>query len=179
MDTNELIIKLYEKYHMYMLNYAKQYVNETDAEDIVHNVFLQLMESPYWLFQCILKSVFSDEPKSVLTSFLHNACCNYCRRLNNRNKIFSDISFYENVEVFEIPTDTEQEYQHGKLLLIERLIGKLSPRSRNIFVKYYIESYSIKELSEQTGLSFRTIESYLYRAKKFIRENLINDKTES
>jgi RNA polymerase sigma-70 factor (ECF subfamily) len=99
--------------------------------------------------------------------------------LNNRNKIFSDTSFYENIEVFEIPTDTEQEYQHSKLLLIENRINKLSSRSRNIFVKYYIEDYSIKELAKQTGLSSRTIESYLYRAKKFIREELINDKAES
>jgi RNA polymerase sigma-70 factor (ECF subfamily) len=171
MDTNELIAKLYKKYYLYMLNYTKQYISETDAEDIIQNVFLKLMESPYWLYQCILKSTSSDELKFILTSFLHNACCNYCKHLNYKNKKFSDISFYEN---FDVSTDMEREYQHRELLML--IINKLSPRSRDIIIKYYIEGYSIKELAEQTGLSSRTIESYLYRALKFLREKL-NDKT--
>jgi len=36
--------ELYARYRERLIYFCKQYMNETDAEDIVHNVFLQLWE---------------------------------------------------------------------------------------------------------------------------------------
>jgi hypothetical protein len=50
----------------YLLYIAKQTVPEADADDIVQNVFLNLMKSPDWLAQCVLKSDHPDELRCIM-----------------------------------------------------------------------------------------------------------------
>jgi RNA polymerase sigma-70 factor (ECF subfamily) len=155
---------------MYLLYIAKQNVPEADAEDIVCEVFEKLMKSSYWLAQCILKLDRPDELKNILRAFLRNACNNYHRRLNIKHQIFKDTS---ESELLTISTDVEQEYEDRDLF--EHIINntnKLSERGKDIIMKYHIKGYSADELAEQTGLSPRTIESYLYRTMKLLRETL-------
>jgi DNA-directed RNA polymerase specialized sigma24 family protein len=94
MEKNELIDELYKKYYKYLLYIAKQTVPEAeaDADDIVQNVFLNLMKSPDWLAQCVLKSDHPDELRCILRTFLRNACYKYYRRLKVMHNIFIDVS---------------------------------------------------------------------------------------
>jgi RNA polymerase sigma-70 factor (ECF subfamily) len=170
MENNELIEELYKKYYKYLLYIAKQNVSKTYADDIVQNVFLNLMKSPYWLAQCSLKSNNPEELKNILRTFLNNSCKNYYKHSNKKHDIFQDIS---NDELFTIPIDVEQKYCNTDLLeRIINIISKLKGRGKDIIMKYYIEGYSIDELAEQTGLSTRTIENYLYRTLNFLRKKI-------
>ncbi|MDR1170013.1 MAG: sigma-70 family RNA polymerase sigma factor [Prevotellaceae bacterium] len=168
MENIELIDELYRKYYNYLLCIAKRTVSEADAEDIVNEVFLKLMESQGWLEQCKLKLERPDKLKRILRTFLHNACIDYYRRLNRKHHIFKDIP---ELELLAIPIDMEQKYEDKDL--VEYIINtpnKLSKRGKNVFFLYHIEDYSIKELAEQTGLSPRTIETYIYRTLEYFRK---------
>ncbi|MDR1341610.1 MAG: sigma-70 family RNA polymerase sigma factor [Prevotellaceae bacterium] len=168
MENNELIDELYRKYYKYLLYIAKKIVPEANAEDIVSEVFLKLMESPQWLDQCKLKLECPDELKRILRAFLHNACTDYCKHSNITHKIFKDIP---ELELLAISIDMEQKYEDRDLF--EHIINtpnRLSERGKNVFFKYHIEGYLIKELAEQTGLSPRTIETYVYRALEYFRK---------
>jgi DNA-directed RNA polymerase specialized sigma24 family protein len=61
MENKKLIDELFRKYERYLLYIAKQNVPKAEAENIVQNVFLNLMKSQYWLDQCILKADHPEE----------------------------------------------------------------------------------------------------------------------
>ncbi|MDR2651282.1 MAG: sigma-70 family RNA polymerase sigma factor [Prevotellaceae bacterium] len=170
MENNELINELYEKYYKYLLYIAKQIIPEADAEDIVQNVFLNLAKSPDWLAKCILKADSPDDLRRILRTFLHNACYNYHKHSNINNDIFINMPDYESCE---ISTDVEQMYDDRDLYeYIITVLNKLKGRNKNIFMKYYIDGYSTDELAKQTGLSPRTIETYIYRTLEYMRKFL-------
>jgi RNA polymerase sigma factor (sigma-70 family) len=170
MTNNELIDELYKKYFRYLLYIAKRTISETDAEDIVHDVFLKLMESPYWLTQCLSKSNNPNELKRILQTFLHNALINHYKHSNIKHKIFYDTS---DDESFEMSIDVEQKYNNKDLLkYITNIINRLKSRGKDIIIKYYIEGYSISELAKQTGLAPCTIKTYRHRMLEYLRKTL-------
>jgi RNA polymerase sigma factor (sigma-70 family) len=170
MKNNELIDELYKKYFKYLLYIAKKTIPETDAEDVVQDVFLHLMESPDWLAKCILKSNKPDELKRILRAFLHNACINYYKHSNIKHEIFDDTSDNES---FEISVDVEHKYEDKDLLeCITNIINRSKGRGKDIIIKYHIDGYSISELARQTGFSPWTIKTYLHRMTEYLRKTL-------
>jgi RNA polymerase sigma-70 factor (ECF subfamily) len=169
----ELIEELYRSYRDFFLKIAKQNMPEVDAEDVVQDVFLHLMESPDWLAKCMLKSNETDELSRILHAFLRNACNNWYKHSNIKHEIFSDTSDDELYKILDMEMEMEQKYHSEELFEhIINTLHKLDGHSKDIFIKYYIEGYSIGELAEQTGLSKRSIETYIYRTLKYLRTNL-------
>jgi RNA polymerase sigma-70 factor (ECF subfamily) len=163
----ESLAKIYETYYERMLNYAKKYVNESYAEDIVHDVFVKLVNSEEWTKKLILAP--SEEQRHILFAFLHNACCNIHRQIKTKNKIFSDISG----SVYTVCENSEQEYQKADFMrLLMDILKSVNRQNRDIFMKHF-EGYSIKEIAEQTGLSERAIESRLYRTLYFLKTRIL------
>jgi RNA polymerase sigma-70 factor (ECF subfamily) len=172
MENDKLIGELYENYKKYLLCIARQ-TSKANAEDIIHDVFLNLIESTKWLVQCILKADSPDEVKRILRTFMRNACINYHKHSNIGHNIFNDTYNTLDCELYAASTDVEQEYgEKNSIEYIINLINQLSERGKDIIIKYYIEGYSKNEIAEQMKLSIRTIDTYIYRILKRLREIL-------
>jgi RNA polymerase sigma factor (sigma-70 family) len=165
-NNNNTIEELYNKHYGYLLRIAKQIVHDADAEDIVQDVFEDLIKSPDWLARCVSISEHPEELRRILRTFLRNDCNNYFKHLKVKNRIFC---YTPDFELLPVSTDTEQEYINTNLL---EFIANSSKRCNDVLIKYYIEGYSTSELAEQMGLSKRTIEDYLYKNLKALREIL-------
>jgi RNA polymerase sigma factor (sigma-70 family) len=170
MDNDESIAEIYKTYYVRMLNFAKKYVPEPDAEDIVQNVFMTLIANKEWLEKVILKLEHPYELRCILFTFVRNACCNFYRRLKNKSKIFSSIFDSE----YEICINPEYEYQNINMIeSIMLFLKNIDKKNRNIFIKYYIEGYSIREIVEQSEFSKRSVESRLRRTKDFLKNKIL------
>lgn len=60
----------------------------------------------------------------------------------------------------------------GHALDIERAIGQLPNRAREVFVLYDVEGYSHDEIADMLGVSVGTSKSQLHRARMLMRRHL-------
>jgi RNA polymerase sigma-70 factor (ECF subfamily) len=170
---DKILKEIYAAYYRTVFNYAKKRMNEADAEDVVQNVFLKLTESTDWLQRIISVSDKPEKVRSILFIFVRNGCNNFYRLAKNTGKIFADVPGLENVAA----VNPEQEYQNNDMIsLLMARAGKLSRQNKNIFIKYYIEGYSVMELAGETGLSSHAVEGRLYRILKFLRKKMSKEK---
>ena len=57
---------------------------------------------------------------------------------------------------------------------IHTVLGKLLPRYRQILVLKYIEGHSVEEIAKKLTLTFKSVESQLFRARKAFVELFIS-----
>lgn len=53
---------------------------------------------------------------------------------------------------------------------LRQKVNELPPNYRNVVVAYYIEEKSYQEIALREGIEIKSVESRLYRAKKWLRE---------
>ena len=151
-----------EKYHNLFVahygdlcNYASLFIPRHDAEDVVSDIFTGLMET--------------KNPSEVSRNYLYTSVKNRC--LNRIRNAQSDKNYQEYIaerlsEYFETPD--ESLFMDVKEQLC-KAIQDLPERYRQVFVLSRFSGLSNKEIAQQTGLSVRTVESYITSALKILR----------
>ena len=136
--------------------------NSHEAEDIVQEVLIRL-----WTRREKLKEYRSIEAFAMVIT--KNLCLdklklksNKTEELNQRNELFTEITPYVEME-------TSDSYNK-----IRELIDQLPEQQRIIIHLRDVEGYAYEEIAELTGLTENTIRVNLSRARKKIREIMIN-----
>lgn len=121
----------------------------SDAQDVVQDVFLKLLQHGQ---QC-----FQDEEH--LKAWLIRVTVNQC--LDYRKSFFR--SHTVSLESFDVP------YEPKEHAVLEELY-KLPQDYRNILYLYYYEEYTIKEIAEILGKKQNTVNSKLTRGRKRLKK---------
>lgn len=132
------------------MSYCK---NKYDAEDVVQNVFMKLIQSGV---------EFNDELH--IRKWLVKVTVNECKNLWKsfwRRKVSSIDAIDEKPE---FTTDDKSELYYA--------VMNLSSKYRIVIHLYYYEGYSVKEISEIIGIKETTIQTRLMRARKELKEQL-------
>lgn len=129
------------------------------AEDIVHSVFLRVMEREEQ-FEKI------ESLPSYLYRSVYNSSLNFIKK-RGREELSDSIEEGGWEEEFLLKRIEEE-------ILIElyEAIELLPKRGRKIFKLSYISGYSDKEIAERLKISINTVKSQKQRAKRLLRENL-------
>lgn len=156
--TKDYISDLLDKYGDMVLRIAYTYLkNRADAEDIVQDVFLRIIDK---------KPSFNDEnhEKSWLIRATINMCKNKVNLFWNKNKCSID-----DVQEFAVSdkynTDTS----------VFQAVMALGEKYRVVVYMYYYEGYSTPEIAEVIGKSETTIRSLLHRARNKLKDMLKED----
>lgn len=156
--TKDYISDLLDKYGDMVLRIAYTYLkNRADAEDIVQDVFLQIIDK---------KPSFNDEnhEKSWLIRATINMCKNKVNMFWNKNKCSID-----DVQEFAVSdkynTDTS----------VFQAVMALGEKYRVVVYMYYYEGYSTPEIANVIGKSETTIRSLLHRARNKLKDMLKED----
>jgi len=64
----------------------------------------------------------------------------------------------------------QQVIKHERATKIKDLCRTLPPRYSRIVIKYHFEEKSYQQIAREEGISLKTVESRLYRARKLMRE---------
>lgn len=128
--------------------------NTRDAEDIVQNTFLKLLQSG---------QEFQDKEhtRKWLVRVAVNECKNMWKSYWNRNVISLETLEYEKEAV---QTDEQKE-------LLQAVMG-LPPKYRIVIHLYYYEGYHVKEIADMLHLSESNVQIRLMRARKKLKEYL-------
>ena len=156
--TKDYISDLLDKYGDMVLRIAYTYLkNRADAEDIVQDVFLRIIDK---------KPSFNDEnhEKSWLIRATINMCKNKVNMFWNKNKCSID-----DVQEFAVSdkynTDTS----------VFQAVMALGEKYRVVVYMYYYEGYSTPEIANAIGKNETTIRSLLHRARNKLKDMLKED----
>lgn len=152
--TDDLVIEAIDKYSETLVRVSYTYLkNIADAEDVVQDVFLKLVEK---------KPSFesSQHEKAWLIRVAINLCKNKLKTAWFRKTCPLD----ENT--FHL-TPTESDVMSA--------VMELPAKYRSIILLFYYEEYSIAEISHILGQKDSTVGSQLHRARKMLKSRLKED----
>lgn len=155
-------------------------------EEIFNRYWISLFEAAYKRLkdkdQCkdIIQDVFADlwirrEKVQIinLSAYLHTAIRFQIFKLASRNKIAPVF-----IELFESiassPYNPEKELEEKELEeLAKAWIDSLPEKRRKIFLLYFRENFSTKEIAEKLGISQKTVQNQLGTASQDFKNQLI------
>jgi RNA polymerase sigma factor (sigma-70 family) len=152
----------------------KRVPNEADVEDLLQEVFYELVEANRLLM-----------PIEYVTGWLFRVARNRITDLfrKKRPENFTDATVRdEDGELLQIEDllpspDAGPEALYIRNALLDELelaIGELPGEQREVFVAHELEGRSFKELSEESGVSVNTLLSRKHYAVLYLRERLQN-----
>ena len=151
-----------------MIFFARKFVDYETAEDIVHDIFLKIWDSKSTI-------IVEEDMKNYLITMVRNACLDHLKSKsfadNNVDNTFYQINFDE-LRLYT--TLHDNNLQNDKIIEdINEVIEKLPNRQRLVFEKAFLNEQKHSEIAEELNISIRTVETHIYKALKFLRENII------
>ena len=156
----ELIFNRYnEKLYFFALGYLH---SSSEAKEVIQQVFVSLWENRSTLIE-----VFTL--KDFLYKAVINKVYNYFKHQAVRQRYQNHMVTQESLE-----DDHSQQsiYFNDLKGSLDNLIEELPARQRQIFKLNQQEGLSPCEIAARLGLSVRSVENQIYRAMKYIKENL-------
>lgn len=156
-------------------NFIRKRVSDrSDAEDILQDVFYQLVEA------------YRIEPLEQVTAWLYRVARNRIIDLFRRKKrealrrapeaISSDGEPVSLDDLLPSP-DGGPDSVYARNLMLEELedaLDELPPEQRNVFVGHEVMGHSFQDMARQYGVSVNTLLSRKHYAVKHLRERLQN-----
>lgn len=161
---SDLIENSYKEFRQSLYIYiCKAVENDSEAEDIVQDVFLKLIE-----YNDMLRH---DTVKYFIFTIAKNLILDYRRKrwvVNNYNSYYS-YSYNESTV-----DDTSSNTVVEDILRLERiLVSELPRQRRKVYELVRYEEKTVSDISSEMNLSIRTVENHLLLGRKYVRECLM------
>ena len=155
--------------------------NETDREEICQDVFIKV-------YQSLKNFKFQSKLSTWIGKIAHNTCINYLKK--KKLPLYDDIitidHSYSNSEGNSKPKDIDLTNQESQLPdealisaeisgLLFKELNKLPAQYRAIVTLYHLDNMSYDEISAILELPLGTIKSYLFRARKLLKESILKE----
>ena len=134
--------------------------NAEEAEDVVQEIFMKLWDKREQL-----------ETIQSIKSYLYKAVRNNCL---TRIRDAKPTTPLETVAHDQLLPEDEQEERSEMEARIWKMIDELPERRRQIFLMAKRDGLSYRDISEQTGLTVKTIENHVFRAMQSLRTKDFN-----
>lgn len=157
----------FRKYHRRLLLYTMKFVdNESDALDIVQNIFVAIWENGKYRQN-------EELVQAYLFSAVKNSCLNYLKHKKIVRK-------YENETSFRLKEMEATHYQSGEKSLIETenlqqindAINSLPDIYKEVIVLSRFEGLKNSEIANRLNLPVRTVETRVFRALSALKEKI-------
>jgi len=139
---------------------------EANREDICQDVFIQV-------FQNLGNFKFESKLSTWIARIAYNRCINYLEK--KKTPLFDDLSpAEESIETqsgnsFAPDTFTEHQDRSSRLQVE---IDKLPVQFRTILTLFHLDEMKYHEIAEILELPEGTVKSYLFRARKLLKQRL-------
>lgn len=157
--------------------------NETDREEICQDVFLKI-------YQSLPKFQFRAKLSTWISTIAYNTCINYLKK--------KKALLYEDLQPSNNSTEDTGENRQSNIELVQheylqpdemaiaqetsemlyRELNQLPAVYRTILTLYHLDNYSYNDISNIIGLPMGTVKSYLFRARKLLKDKLLKKYAE-
>lgn len=168
--------ELMARYGESVFHFAWRYVrNESVAADIAEETFVKVY----------FKSS-SFRPRAKVSTWVFAIAANLCRdhhRRESRRKIFPLFGFRGNSDsnnefelaarIADVSSNAEQVILNRENeALVAAAVDRLPPKLKGAFILFALEGRSQRECADILGVSSKTVETRVYRARQQLREQL-------
>ena len=163
-DDMAIISSLYMEHRNFMFNVANKVLNDSQAsEDVVHDAFLRIMEK--------FHKLNFDNPNKVKSLFgiTTNGLAKDEYRKRKRIDLIDEEPENDVLEAGNIEAQFVEKENYNALLSV---INSLDSKYADAFLLRYEYGYSIKEISQLTGISENTVRQRLFQAKNKLKNAL-------
>lgn len=165
-DRRALLI-FYRRYAPKLSRFiAGKIANPADAEEVLQDTLYAFLEA-----------IRDFQGKSNIQTFLFSICqhkvIDYYRRKKLKHAVFSQMPQLEAI----ISPLVSPEEQLDAVLVREKIhavLGRLLPRHRQILMLKYLDGLSVEEIAKHLAMTFKSVESQLFRARKAFVEYFIS-----
>lgn len=154
---------IFNYYYSSLCVFSLQYLNDRNAvEDLVQDFFVFLwMEAPH------------IQIKSSLKSYIFTAIKNRCLDIQKHQKVSEKYRTFILFSTDMNNSSTDQYFAESELReAIQKSLGKLSPRCREIFELSRIKGLTNMEIADQLGITKRTTELQISNSLKIMKKEL-------
>ena len=145
-----------------------------DRKDIAQDIYLKA-------YRNLSGFKFKSKLSTWIGQIAYNTCVNYLKKkkllLLDSGEDDGDRDTFETLihRTTDRRGDDLEAWLRNKELaeILEAELGKLSPLYKTIATLFHKEELSYVEIGEITGLPEGTLKSYLYRARRKLRDNLL------
>lgn len=161
----EAFDSLFGAYSSKLFGFAFKYFrNESDAEELVQEVFVKVWEN-----RQSLKSEYS------FRSYLFTIALNQIRKYYNKKA--ASLRYLESLSAETVTSEAgNNENYELALQKLNSIIDTMPPRRREIFIKSKLEGKSSKEIASELNITPGTVDNQVSEAIRFIRNQM---KTEN
>lgn len=133
--------------------------NAEDRKDIVQDIYLKA-------FHNLAGFNFQSKLSTWIGKITFNTCLSW---LEKKKLVFPGELHHDDGQVTESPL-----IQKERSTILREEIENLPPVYRTLVSLYHQEESSYEEMAQITGLPVGTVKSYLFRARKKLKENLLS-----
>lgn len=152
----------------------KMVINAEDRKDVVQDIYIKAWKN-------LAGFRFQSRLSTWLAQIAYNTCLNYLNRkkfppITDINEIDHEYQpEYNNGSSFASPiTDAETLLSQSETKnIIARAIDRLPPVYKTLITLFHYHDISYEEIAVITSLPVGTVKSYLYRARKTLKECLL------
>lgn len=174
-DTNAFSIIISNTERLVAQIVFKMIPNNEDKKDIAQDIYLKT-------FHKLGTFKFQSKLSTWVGQIAYNTCLNYLEKkklvllsnFHSDNETDDELLYNPKIETNYY--DTESIFFTNELAQILKIeTDKLSPLYKTLITLYHNEELSYAEISQITELPEGTIKSYLFRARKTLRDNLLKN----
>ena len=158
----KILVKQYEKLVTYMVGRLVQ--NREDTQDICQEVFIKVYKS-------LSGFKFQSKLSTWIAQIAYGTAINHLRKVSGKRNLTDDIADFEN---YHKTTEDPESILAKKdtSAFIQQQIELLPVHYRTVLTLYHLNEFSYIEIEEITGMPEGTVKSYLFRARKILKEKL-------
>ncbi len=159
-DDQGSFTSLYHLYAEHVFYFALRYLNsKSDAENVTQEVFVKVWETRHRL-----------DPDNTFSAYLFTITKNII--FNNNRKKVNEAAYLDHLArvIVHSDTGTEKELFYQELQgQIDKCIERLPDQRKRVFVMSRQEGLSHREISQQLGISEKTVAAHIRLALKTLR----------
>ena len=150
----------------------KMITNPEDRRDIAQDIYLKV-------YAKLSGFRFQSKLSTWIAQIAYNTCLNHLQKKKlifpeNKYPDKNDEEFLESISINSFHNEVENEISKKELSNILRTeIDNLPPVQQTLITLYHNEEFSYEEIAHITELPEGTVKSYLFRARKALKENLM------
>lgn len=173
---NEKLTAIYNEYNRYIYHLCLKLTrNANEAEDLMQEVWVKVVR-----YETTIEKV--DHVKAWLTTITMNTFRDRYRKKVRRSKYMMhqpeqlDVPILDLVPSQDVPTEEQIEKVEITKIVQEKM-HKLDAIYQKTLWYFYVDQYSLAEISTLMKVSIGTVKSRLFRAKARLKEMLLADNT--
>ncbi|MBP9853271.1 MAG: RNA polymerase sigma factor [Candidatus Omnitrophica bacterium] len=166
--NREAISMIFHRYKNRILNFCVRILgNRADAEDVVHDVFVALLSSPY-----------KQQPNAKFSTWLFTIARNRCiDKIRKTKKIFSmTFTNKDQSTQWDVPDETDISSQNlekkERAVFVQKAISRLDYQQREAIVLREYHQFSYDEIAKILNCSLNNVKILIFRAREKLRVEL-------